>query len=120
MGKRVVLSVGFALVGACSATTAKPVALGSGGKGYDIECVRPDDCWAEARKACGGAYRPVRQGSANTIAESDLSGLNQRTQDNMYRPYVYSMPGGVPHYGPGIESPDPMPITEVLVVCTGT
>jgi hypothetical protein len=121
LGAKVIGLTGFVLATACSATTTKPVALGSGAQGYKIECVRIDDCWAEAKKACHGPYRSV-QTEGNSIAESDLPGLNARTHENTERHYVYGvgLPGGVPPNGPGIESDEPMPVTEVTVVCKGS
>ncbi len=112
---------GLVLVSAC-ATTTKPLARTSeGAASYKIECIRLGDCWTEAKRACGGPYRAVEK-HENTIPESELSGLNARTQGNTLRhyPYGYGLPGSVPQYGPGVvESDDPMPLAEVVVVCTG-
>ena len=112
---------GLWLASAC-ATTTKPLAPTSeGAASYKIECIQLGDCWAEAQRACHGAYRAVEK-HENTIPESELSGVNIRTQGNTLRhyPYGYGLPGSVPQYGPGVvESDDPMPLAEVVVVCAG-
>jgi hypothetical protein len=112
---------GLWLASAC-ATTTKPLAPSSGGAAsYKIECIKLGDCWTEAKRACGGPYRTVAK-HENTIPESELPGLNVRTQGDTLRhyPYGYGLPGSVPQYGPGVvESDEPMPLAEVVVVCTG-
>jgi hypothetical protein len=113
------LGLGLASASACT-TTTKALAPSHGAASYQIECVKLDDCWAEAKRACGGPFRAVEQ-HQNTIPESDLPGLNARTQANGITryPYGYGPPGNVPRYGPGIESDEPMSVAEVVVVCGG-
>lgn len=112
---------GLLLVSGC-ATTTKSLAPSGGAESYKIECIQLGDCWAEAKRACRGPYRAVAK-YENTIPESELPGLNVRTQGHALRhyPYGYGLPGSVPQYGPGVvESDEPMPLAEVVVVCTGS
>ena len=79
--------------------------------------MQPVDCERAARKQCGGTYSTLRTWQ-NRIPESDLPGLNARTQretERSTRPYDH--PDWVLPSGPGIESEEPLPITEVVVVC---
>jgi hypothetical protein len=103
----------------CGSTTITPVSPEQGRASYEIECVRVGDCWREASRACKGAYKTVHQ-SANHIPESELPGLNGLTERNARdrNGFVGNDPGMVPAFGPGIESRDPMPLTQVVVVCT--
>ena len=56
-------------------------------------------------------------GWQNTIPDSELPGLNARTQRNTERSTrEYDHFDWNPN-GPGIESEAPLPITEVIVVC---
>lgn len=98
----VVTAVG---VVACAPTTVHSLAPEGGAPAYKIECMQLDGCLSEAARQCHGAYRTVST-KQNAIAESDLPGLNARTQRQ-----------NVSSNGPGIESEAPMPLTEVVVVC---
>jgi hypothetical protein len=111
---------GIVLASACT-TTTKALAPEGGRASYKIECIKLGDCWAEAQRACRGPYHALEK-HENTIPESDLPGLNARTEANTERhyPYGYGLPGGTPPHGPGIESDEPMPIAEVVVVCAGS
>jgi len=92
---------------ACGPTTVRPIELRGGAPAYKIECVKLDGCLSEAARQCHGAFHTVSTRN-NTIAESDLPGLNARTQRQ-----------NATSNGPGIESDEPMPLTEVVVVCNG-
>ena len=112
------------LASACATTGTKTRALPPrhGALAYRIECVGLPGCWSAAHKACHGSYRvESKRENVNTIPESELPGLNAQTQANGYQnatSYGTSIPGGMPTYGPGIESDEPMPVSEVVVVCT--
>ena len=97
--------LGVAMAAACSPTSVHSLAPKGGAPAYKIECVKLDGCLSEAARQCHGAYRTVTT-KHNTIAESDLPGLNARTQRQ-----------NASSNGPGIESDEPMPLTEVVVVC---
>jgi hypothetical protein len=120
---KVVVSAAVLLASSCTLSGTKTSALppSHGAPSFRVECVRLDDCWTAAHRACHGTYRVVsKRDDVNAIPESDLSGLNAQTQGNTARhttSYGTTVPGGVPSYGPGIESDDPMPLSEVVVVC---
>jgi hypothetical protein len=92
---------------ACAPTTVRSITPAGGAPTYKIECVELDGCLSEAQRQCHGAYRTVST-EQNTIAESDLPGLNARTQRQ-----------NVSSNGLGIESDEPMRLTQVVVVCNG-
>jgi hypothetical protein len=99
----------------CTATvrSAPPQA---GKPSYEISCMDVRDCDRVARRQCGGAYSTLRTWQ-NTIPDSELPGLNARTQRNTERSTrEYDHFDWNPN-GPGIESEAPLPITEVIVVC---
>jgi hypothetical protein len=110
------LALGLA---ACSTTTT-PVRSATGKPAYSIECIELGECFAEARRACGGPYDTVST-RQNEIPESQLPGFNAvtdshaRARDGSHA----AMPSTVPPGGPGIESDAPMPLSEVVVVCHG-
>jgi hypothetical protein len=87
---------------------------------YSVECVHVDQCWAAARRACGGGYQTLST-SENRIPESELPGLNRITSAHGARHggMMSTPPSTVPPGGPGIESDAPMPFTRVVVACTG-
>ena len=112
------------LVTACAPTiaTKTPVSTASGaGVSYKIECVHVAECLAEANRTCHGKFDTVStRENVNTIPESELPGLNSQSQAKAFRhttSYGTTVPGGIPSYGPGIESDEPMPIAEVVVAC---
>ncbi len=110
MSVRVAAVLGVATVlgaVACGPTTVRAIGPEGGPPTYKIECVKLDGCLSEAARQCHGAYRTVAT-KHNTIAESDLPGLNARTQRQ-----------NPTSNGLGIESDDPMPLTQVVVVCSG-
>src|SRR6476469_7492515 len=123
LGNLVLGMAGLTLASGCALNATKITALPpeQGASSYSIECVRLADCWDEAKRACHGSYRVVSQNeSENVIPESELPGLNSQTQGNTYRHYTTygtSRAGGVPTYGPGIESDEPMPLAAVVVAC---
>ena len=102
----------------CSGATIKPLEPQGGRQAFEIECINVGQCWREARRACNGPYRALHQ-SENLIPESELPGLNPRTAHHGAEAYEYSPdhPNTVPLAGPGIESDEPMPLTQVVVVC---
>lgn len=97
----------------CGATTVRSITPEGGATTLQIECIELDGCLSEAHKHCHGPYRTVST-KQNTITESDLPGLNARTQRQSE-----SSSASVSAYGPGIESDEPMPLTQVVVVCAG-
>ncbi len=110
------LGAGAALAG-CS-TTTRPLAPVNGYASYQIECIRIGECWVEARRACGGPYRTLERRD-NWISESDLPGLNERTYAHSYSRWtLQGITRPVEPYGPGMESDEPLPITDVVVMCT--
>lgn len=119
----VLAMAGLMLASGCALQPTKTTALppGQGVGSYAIECVRLADCWDEAKRACHGDYRVVSKNETeNLIPESELPGLNAQTQGNAYRHYTTygtSRAGGLPDYGPGIESEEPMPLAAVVVAC---
>ncbi len=94
---------------ACS-STVKSVTPPGGPPTFQIECMELTGCWNVAAQQCGGSYRAVST-KQNTIPDRELPGLNARTQRNA------DPTSG--EYGPGIESNAPLPIVQVVVVCTG-
>jgi hypothetical protein len=103
----------------CSATTTA-VASADGRETYSIECIQLYDCRMAAQRACGGRYETVLT-THNQIPESELPGFNAVT-DRHTRPHRFNrptMPSNVPAGGPGIESDAPMPLAEMIVVCSG-
>lgn len=118
MTSKLLGGLGLLLGGACT-TTSTALPAKSGTSSFKIECVRIEDCWAQARQDCKGKFHTVSKRD-NTIPESELPGLNAQTQANSYRhttSYGTTVPGGIPSYGPGIESDEPMPASEVVVEC---
>jgi len=99
----------------CASTSAR-LARTSGHPTYQIECANVGDCWTQARRACGGDYRTLARYD-NWIPESDLPGYNHRTIESSEPHRVYG--ARMPYYGPGIESDEPLPITDVVVACNG-
>jgi hypothetical protein len=106
-------------VSGCAGTTTTPLASANGRPTYRIECIEVSQCWTEARRACRGAYRALAT-HENQIPDSDISGLNERTRANATGrgEYVAGMPMSAAPSGPGIESSAPLPIVEVVVMCT--
>lgn len=108
---------------ACAPTIATKTVVASqgGAPSYRIECAHLDACLAEAKRACHGKFQTVStRENVNTIPESELPGLNSQSQAHTTRypsSYGTTVPGGIPSYGPGIESDEPMPIAEVVVAC---
>jgi len=114
----VVVFAGGVAPSACATTTTK-LESASAAPTYRIECIRLGDCWAEAHRACGGDYRMLERHD-NTIPESDLPGLNERTDAHSYQRWSLDWPAArnPRPYGTGIESDQPMPLTDVVVVCS--
>jgi hypothetical protein len=112
------VAIAASLLG-CSATTTA-VASADGRETYSIECIKIHDCWAAAQRACGGRYETVLT-THNQIPESELPGFNAVTDSHTHSHHFDrpSMPSNVPVGGPGIESDAPMPLAEVIVVCSG-
>ena len=106
-GHRLAVGACAALVvlGCGSRTTVRSLPPEGGKPTLKIDCIAIDECWSAAREHCHGPYRALGT-RKNAIAESDLPGLNARTQRE-----------GVSSNGPGIESDEPMPLVEVVVVC---
>lgn len=103
-----------ALVGCTATVRAAPPHAGK--PSYEIACMDVRDCDRVARRECGGAYSTLRTWQ-NKIPDSELPGLNARTQRNTERSTrEYDHWDWDPN-GPGIESEAPLPITEVVVVC---
>ena len=104
----------------CTSTTTS-VATANGPPTYSIECIELSECWVAAQRACRGPYETVLT-RHNEIPESELPGLNAVTQSHTSRPYRAGGRGvgEVPPGGPGIESDAPMPLAEVVVVCSTT
>jgi hypothetical protein len=97
-------------------TTVRSVAPHAGKPSYAIECMKLQDCERVARERCGGSYSTLSQ-RQNRIPDSELPGLNARTYRNTERSTrEYDTWDWEPH-GPGIESEEPLPIAEVVVVC---
>jgi hypothetical protein len=103
----------------CS-TTTKSVYAPEGAAMYSVECVHVHQCWAAARRACGGGYQTLST-TENRIPESELPGLNRLTvaHADHHSGMTSATPSTVPVGGPGIESDAPMPFTRVVVACTG-
>lgn len=106
----------FALV-ACGSTVSsveptRPDQDGIAHKQYRIECIRADECKRIAARTCGPNYSVVSEWN-NTIPESSLPGLNEQSDQSRPRDWE--------HYHlrrqTGIESPDPMPLTSIVVAC---
>lgn len=106
------------LLGGCAATTTR-LAPVQGQAAYEIECIREGDCWLQARKACNGSYRMLERHD-NSISESELPGLNTRTvyESNPKGGYQHVPPATVGTYGPDFEASEPLPLTNVVVLCT--
>jgi hypothetical protein len=113
-----VVLAGFSLCG-CATTRTKLESADAAVATYRIECIRLGDCWAEAQRACRGDYRMLERHD-NAIPESELPGLNARTESHSHRRWeldTFATRSAEP-YGPGIESDGPMPLTDVVVACS--
>ena len=115
-GRRL-LPLPWLVLSGCSSARSAATAPGATAT-YDIECMHLGECWAEAQRKCGGAYRALET-HENTIPDSDLPGLNAETDAHSYRHDGFYV-GGPPRrrpFGPGIESSDPLPLADVVVAC---
>jgi len=107
------------LVTSCSTVTELPPSDPSTGKPgatrqYRIECIELEQCKQKATVACGTPYAIVSEWH-NTIAESDLPGLNEGSRPQDYRDWNrHRLPDRT-----GIESNEPMPLARIVVACNG-
>jgi hypothetical protein len=105
----------FAL--ACSTVTELPPREPTQGNAvqarqFRIECIDLDQCKRKATVTCGSRYSVVSEWH-NTIAESDLPGLNEGTRPKDFRDWERrTLPDRT-----GIESNDPMPLASIVVAC---
>jgi hypothetical protein len=81
---------------------------------FRVECIQPEQCQEKANAACGSSYRVVSEWH-NTIPESDLPGLNERSRPKDARDWNRLTLTDET----GIESRDPMPLTSIVVACNG-
>ncbi len=81
---------------------------------FRIECIHAAQCKQKASTACGSPYQVVSEWH-NTIAESDLPGLNEGSRPKDSRDWnLKTLPNRT-----GIESNEPMPLTSMVVACNG-
>jgi hypothetical protein len=91
-----------------------PAAHGGASRRYRIECIELAQCKEKASVACGTPFAIVSEWH-NTIAESDLPGLNEGSRPKDYRDWNrYRLPDRT-----GIESDEPMPLASIVVRCNG-
>lgn len=114
------LALGGLSLAGCSATTT-PLAPIGGRPAYQISCAEVGDCWAQANRACSGSYRTLERHD-NWISESELPGLNERTDEHNYRRWTLETPAtrSPQPYGPSNDSDRALPLTDVVVLCTGS
>jgi hypothetical protein len=81
---------------------------------FRIECIHLDQCKQKANDACGSRFEVVSEWH-NTIPESALPGLNEESRPKDHRDWHhYRLPDRT-----GIESNEPMPLSSIVVACTG-
>ncbi len=108
---------GLSLCG-CSTTTTR-LSTVNGRQTYAIECGDAGDCFKQASRTCRGSYQTLERHD-RWISEADLPGLNDRTEAHLYQRWTLTSPSILrpAPYGPNIESDRPLPITNVVVMCT--
>lgn len=81
---------------------------------YRVECIELERCRERAAEACRSPYS-VESEWRNTIPESELPGLNERTRSKDASDWErYTFPRAT-----GIESNAPMPLVSIVVACNG-
>jgi hypothetical protein len=99
---------GLSALAGCTATV-RSVAPHAGKPSYQIECIDLRECERVAREQCRGSFSTLSK-KQNKIPDRELPGLNARTQGNTDRSTgEYDVPG--------IGSEEPLPLSEVVVVC---
>lgn len=107
--------VGAGALAGCAATVSE-APRHAGKPSYAIACMEISECDRAARRHCGGAYSTLHRWQ-NQIPDSELPGLNARTRRNAERSTREYDHWDWDPSGPGIESEEPLPIAELLVVC---
>lgn len=81
---------------------------------FRVECIEPEQCKQKASVACRSSYSVVSEWH-NSIPESELPGLNERTRPKDARDWNrFRLTDET-----GIESNEPMPLTSLVVACNG-
>jgi hypothetical protein len=107
-------SVALGGVWLCGCATTTRLATVNGRPTYEIECGEVGECWTQASRTCRGSYQMLQRHD-DWISESDLPGLNERTEVHLGRPETLRALATRTYVGVGSERP--IPITNVVVMC---